>query len=112
MVTRKYTVRSHDPVAAAGPFAGSEIQMDIYTEKDRIHVRMTRQHAEALRSALDAALRRLDQVAVPGVVEAHCTLCGETQDERHALKNGQPTQTGCHSYPTNASIPTKKGSAT
>lgn len=47
----------------AETFAGRDVTVVLYAERDTVRCRMSRQHAEALRAALDLAFARLDCVA-------------------------------------------------
>lgn len=64
MAIKKFEVPSH---ALSAPevetFAGRDVTVVLFAERDTVRCRMSRQHAEALRAALDIALARLDCVA-------------------------------------------------
>jgi hypothetical protein len=64
MAIKKFQVPSH---ALSAPevetFAGRDVTVVLFAERDTVRCHMSRQHAEALRAALDIALARLDCVA-------------------------------------------------
>lgn len=62
MAQRKYKVLDYSHAPEARPFAGREVTVKFFAEKDEVHVLVSHAHAVALRDALSEALARIAQI--------------------------------------------------